>query len=95
MAQNGEITVNSSVLNANLQKLATLEQNLRNRKLNISFNSAKGAVADSLLETAEQLRGVAQSLCELTNRMQLAVINARDTFEQADQQAQQEAESIG
>lgn len=95
MAQSGEIIVNAGVLNANIQKLETLEQNLRNRKLNITFNSAKGAMADSLLETAEQLRGVSQSLCELANRMRLAVIKARDDFDLADLKAVQEAEGVG
>lgn len=95
MAQNGEMVVTPSVLNENIQKLATLEQNLRNRKLNISFNGAKGSVPDKLTATAEQLRGVSQSMCELAHSMQLAVIKARDTFDLADLQAVQEAESIG
>ena len=95
MAQNYEINVNYDALGSDIQKLSTLEQDLANRKLDIKFTTAKGAVADELVEVASQLKKIGQSLSLLAGKTRTVMELAKTSFNEADQQAKQKADSIG
>lgn len=95
MAQNYEINVNYDALDSDIQKLSTLEQDLANRKLDIKFTTAKGAVADELVEVASQLKKIGQSLSLLAGKTRTVMELAKTSFNEADQQAKQKADSIG
>lgn len=90
MAQDGEIIVNFVSLADNIQALSKLEQNLNNRKLNVSFNTAKGATADSLIAVAEQLQAIGQALGAVVMKTRLEANKARTGFSQADMHVQKE-----
>lgn len=86
MAQNSEINVNFAALESDIDKLSTLEDGLANLKLDIKFTTAKGAVADELVEVASQLKEIGQSLGLLVGKTRAVMELARNSFNEADQQ---------
>lgn len=95
MAQNYEINVKYDALDSDIQKLSTLEQDIANRKLDIKFTTAKGAVADELVEVASQLKKIGQSLSLLVGKTRAVMELAKNSFNEADQQAKQKMDSVG
>lgn len=94
MAQNGEIIVNESALDGDIQKLAALETALKNRNLDIKFTTAKGATADGLLDAAAELKAIGETLRMLVGQTKIVMEQAKTSFSEADQLAKQTMDSI-
>lgn len=94
MAQNTEIIVDEDALNNSISKFSILEKNITNRKLDIKFTTAKGAVADELVEVAAKLKEIGQSLTMLVSQTRAVMELAKTSFKEADQQAKQKVDSI-
>lgn len=79
-----QIKVSFANLAAIEKKMGNLNKSLRNRKITINFANARGSVADSMIESAEQLNKIGNALYTLTSVTEHIIKNARMSFEEAD-----------
>ena len=79
-----ELIVTSIQLQCYEKKLNTLSNDLANRQLSLHVSGSKGAVADELTETAEQLMAIGSALAQLAKVTETAFTNARLGFEEMD-----------
>ncbi len=80
----GQMKASFSNLERIEKKMSKLHAKLQGRRLHIEFQSAKGGVIDAMMESAEQLNRVEESLCNLTGSTEQIIKDSRTSFENID-----------
>lgn len=84
MGDSVQIKVNMAELEKNERTLAALSRSITNRKVKVQFTNAKGAVADNLIDVANQLNKIGTVLASLIQNTETATINTRISFTNSD-----------
>lgn len=84
MAESVQIKIDTTELEISEKKLADLYKSIANRRVKILFVHTKGAVADELLEAAQQLNDIGAALTCLIKKTETAVMNTRISFTSTD-----------
>ena len=84
MADSVQIKVDTAELEKSERKLSALSKSISNRRVKVQFTNAKGAVADNLATTANQLNEIGAALASLIQKTETAITNTRVSFTKTD-----------
>ena len=90
-----ELKVRFDEIEKNEKELEVLLKKIENKRLNIVFSNTKGAVADEVIEAANQLNQIADAMQTLIEKTKRSITNSRVMFEEEEKQSKQNWNSVG
>ena len=91
----GELKIRFDDIKKNEKELEALLNKIENRRVTVTFSNTKGATADKVIEAAEQLNQIADSMQTLIEKTKNAMTKARVLFEEAEKLGMQNWNSVG